>query len=382
MPSDLHCPHPEPRPAPPYSLGELKPLLEHLRRRALVLARTTYPRGTLQPDGRLDCCKQDLGVEGCRQLAAAIRGHPGLRVVMLGTDAIGDAGATALADILPETPALQSLYLGCNAITPAGVGSLADAIERSPQVRALWLKRNPLGDAGAERLAALLRRTSELRSLDLVQTCLTSAGLQMLVEALLEQPSLECLYVSGNDLGPEVGELLGTLLRSPRSALTSLFLSVNRLGDAGAAELLDGLAQNRQLLELGLGSNGLTAASAGPLARVVREHPTLHRLGLGRSPSTRLLRTADNVFGDEGARELAAGLAGSRALRSLVLSHTGIGDSGQEALAAAIGQSRLVQLELAHPIPQLAAALEANRRCYGPPPPGPPDARSIRSVYR
>src|ERR1043165_7769680 len=121
------------------------------------------------PDGRLDLCKQALGLEHTRELLPAAAAHPWLQHVLLGTNGLGDAGAHALSAWLGSAalpPNLATLYLGCNRIGPSGLAALASAVEETPTLCALWLKRNPLTASSAPRLCALLTR-SQLQVLDL-----------------------------------------------------------------------------------------------------------------------------------------------------------------------------------------------------------------------
>ncbi|HSI82545.1 MAG TPA: hypothetical protein VK970_02115 [Candidatus Methylacidiphilales bacterium] len=384
----LHCPAPQPLRQPPYPMAELDPLLEYLASGRTDSRAVTFPRGTVQPDGRLDLCKQSLGVEGCRRVIGALRGNTAIRSLMLGTDAIGDEGAQSVAEIVAHTPNLATLYLGCNAIGPGGVEHLASAIEKSPHVKALWLKRNPIGPEGAIRLAALIRRAPHLRVLDLVHTRLDVAALRHLTAAMLESDHIERLYLGGNALPPEAAEPLAKLL-ARSTALQALFLNVNALGDTGCELLARGVIHgDRRLRELGLGSNGLTPRSAPALAEMLsaslpgttslQEQQTpapgtgpgcgfglMEALDLGISASTRALCATPNHLGDTGAAQLAQALPGAPALRWLSLEKTGIGSAGKNALAAAIPGTSLVDLKLETPGPALSAALSTQRKRLG-----------------
>jgi hypothetical protein len=94
-------------PAPSCSPEELAPLLELLRANEAVAEPRALPRGTLLPDGRLDLCKQSLGVEACKAVTSALAGNTVVRSLLLGTNGIGDEGATAVADLLSVNRALE-----------------------------------------------------------------------------------------------------------------------------------------------------------------------------------------------------------------------------------------------------------------------------------
>ncbi|MCY1043274.1 hypothetical protein OV208_18300 [Corallococcus sp. bb12-1] len=213
---------------------ELQPLLDHLGGGTLASAPTRFPIGTLLPDGRQDLCKQGLGVEGTQAVLGALRDHPHVSSLLLGTNGMGDVGAAAVAELVRHNPRIRTVYLGCNLIGPEGTRQLADAVRIRPSVEGLWLKRNPLGAQGTTLLADAVA-TSALRTLDLVDTGLGEAGLAALVEQLLARDApLEWLYLSGNRLTARAARPLAELLRkSPR--LLGLYLAANP-GAPGSAQ--------------------------------------------------------------------------------------------------------------------------------------------------
>lgn len=334
----------------------------------------------MQPDGRLDLCKQDLGVAGCHELTQALQGHPHVHSLMLGTDAIGDQGARAVANLIPTTPNLETVYLGCNAISAEGVAHLAAAVAESPQVQALWMKRNPIGPAGIRRLADMLKDAPHLRTLDLVHTQMDLESLEYLVDALVSSAGIERLYLGGNALDSRVASSLKHLLEKP-GRLIGLYLNVNKLGDAGLEVLSEGMLHNTTLREWGLGSNGLSPVAGDILAPVLRSHPGLERLELGRSPSTKVLGASPNDLGDGGVYSLAGALPFATGLRHLELDGNGVTSFGQEVLAEMIRRSRLVSLKIEAPSQALQKVLADNLAQYGSPA-MPEELTMIRSVYR
>src|SRR4051812_48041850 len=89
----------------PAAPEKLKPLLEHLERDEPVPGRIDFPVGTLLPDGRLDLCKQGLGPEGTRAVAASLRSNTRVVHLLLGANGLGDEGAKAVADLARESAA-------------------------------------------------------------------------------------------------------------------------------------------------------------------------------------------------------------------------------------------------------------------------------------
>jgi Ran GTPase-activating protein (RanGAP) involved in mRNA processing and transport len=367
-------------PCPP---DELEPLLAHLSGDTPVTGSAVFPRGTLVEDGRLDLCKQSLGPENCQRVVAALEGNTHIRSLMLGTDGIGDVGATAVADLAKKNPQLEVLYLGCNKIGPAGAEALSDALAHNSSVTGLWLKRNPLGPEGAQKLAAMLRTNQSLRVLDLVNTDLRATGFEAIVAALCEtNRSVERLYLSGNGLGPAQAPGLARLLHEAPH-VKALLLSVNRLADDGAALLAEALRENTTLEELDLASNGIGTLSALAVLEAALAHPRLHTLSLGYTPSTRVLGSSANALGDKGAFALATLLPEAKTLRRLDLRRNGLSPRGIAALVEALEHNHtLVDLQLdGKPNPKLAALLERNQ-AQSLAPLRDPDVALIRSVYR
>jgi Ran GTPase-activating protein (RanGAP) involved in mRNA processing and transport len=356
---------------PPADLTLLEPLLARLDDPAGVAGTERFPLGTLQPDGRLDLCKQGLGADGVTRVLDRVVGSPHAVHLLLGTNSLGATGAAALAASLAPGHGVETLYLGCNAIDAGGAEPLFERLADDSTVKALWLKRNPLGDAGVASLAAMLRTNASITTLDLVNTGLTEAGLQLLVAALAERSQpITRVFLGGNGLGPSAAPLLGRLLAD--CGVSGLFLAANRLGDDGIARLLSDLSRGGTTL--GLGGNAMT--DAGPVAQRLG---LLDGLDLSRPLSLRVLGATDNTIGDPGAARLAEALPGSP-LRRLDLRHTGVRGRGARLLLAAVqtGRTALRRLTLGPDVPRRVKRALTELLPGGE----PPLASEIVSVYR
>jgi hypothetical protein len=372
-PVPVVCPAPLTHTGPEHD-RELDPLVARLADPAPVAASLTFPRGTLQSDGRLDLCKQALSPLDAQRVIAAAAGSPHAAHLLLGTNSLGAPGIAALADALGDDHQVRTLYLGCNHVDAEGLVPLVDRLARDRNVRALWLKRNPIGDAGVAALAEMLAANPTIRTLDLTNTGMTIAGLRTLVEALTSREvPLERLYAGGNGWGTEAGPLFAALLRH---GLTELYLAAGHLGDAGVAPLVAAL-DGAHRVSLGLGGNGLTPASVQLLSSRLS---VLSTLDLARPPSALVLHAHDNVVADEGAAMLAAALPGS-ALRRLDLRHTGITGRGARLLVAALDAG--TDLELLGLGSGVSRRLKrsASAWLHAPAPPAD-DVAAIASVYR
>jgi Ran GTPase-activating protein (RanGAP) involved in mRNA processing and transport len=378
------CPIKGPLPAPSCPPEELAPLLELLRTNEAVVEPRALPRGTLLPDGRLDLCKQSLGVEACKAVTSALTENTVVRSLLLGTNGIGDEGATAVADLLSVNRALEVIYLGCNGIGTKGAERLVAAIAENPTVSGLWLKRNPIGAGGLRAVANLVRGGAAVRTLDLVNVSPGEPGLCEVIAAVAEKRNaVECLYLGGNALdekaAPALAELLGT-----NQNLRGLFLNVNCFGDAGARRLADGLARNRWLRALGLASNGFGPAGIAAIARALCGHPKLTWLDFGFSPSTRVLGCSANRVCGEATAALAELIAGTPHLTELNLAGTGIDGRDLESLARA-AERNLAVMRVTYTGPRVAVLEEllAPRRVHHKWTRAVlPDVSLVRSVHR
>ncbi|MEW1870715.1 gala protein [Streptomyces caelestis] len=376
QPTPVRCPAIEHPDIPVGDPAGLDPLLARLRSDRAVGADEAFPLGTLRADGRVDLCKQGLGAAGAARLMPVAAGSPHARHVLLGTNAIGDEGASTVARALADGHGLHTLYLGCNRIGPEGAAALAGALSTDDTVRALWLKRNPVGDDGAAALAAMLRRNTTLRTLDLVNTGVTTGSLRALLDALTGRPHpVERLFLGGNGLTADAAGLLAALIRE--AGVRELYLPANHLGDEGAAVLAAAAADSGRPVRLGLGGNGIGPAGARALADALG---AIEALDLGRPMSERSLGAPANATGDEGARALAAALPGSP-LRRLELCHTGLTGRGAKSLLAAVpDDSPLEYVGLGPGLPRKVKRSFTQRLRPGAG--AHPDLRAIGSVYR
>ncbi len=318
-------------------MTDLDPLLAWLRTGRPVKARTDFPAGTALPDGRLDLCKQDLGSNGAREVVAALRPGGPVHHLLLGTNALGDAGASdAAAGALDA--GVRTVYLGCNDIGTAGACRIADRLVASPGVvRGLWLKRNPLGREGGRLGGELV--VGGLTTLDLVRTGLDAKGVAALADAACGTVTGR-LFLSGNPLGPdgavEVARLIGA------GVAEELYVAAAGLGDAGARTVAAALrsAPVGRLTRLSLAGNGIgpralvevVTAAAGAGVRV---------LDLGRVRAAAVLGAPDNRIDEPGTAAVGAALGtADHRLAHLILSHTGVTSRGALALLAHARRAR------------------------------------------
>jgi Ran GTPase-activating protein (RanGAP) involved in mRNA processing and transport len=380
----LQCPLPQPIQSTTPVLEELQPLLHYLSTNQPIYQKVIFPRGTVMPDGRLDLCKQKIGMVGCGIVTTALAQNHTIASLLLGTNGIGDQGAQAVAQLMERNPHLQVIYLGCNAISATGTAAIAHALTSHQTVHSLWFKRNPLGVEGAAALAEMLYHNHSIHTLDLEHTHLSDAGLAVILEVLIQHNrTVKRLHLGGNQLNHHHAPLLACLLQQ-NPCLTTLSLRTNHLGDSGLERLATGLQQNQTLQELGLASNGISHIGCHTLLGAIQNHPRLRFVDLGYSPSTYALTVQPNGIGDQGAEVIAKFLADNRVITWLDLRNNGITSRGILSLKQTLTTNSVIQnLLLDCPAPQLESLLQRNRQ-LNPDDQSqrPPEIALIKSVYR
>ncbi|XP_052133307.1 NLR family CARD domain-containing protein 3-like isoform X1 [Frankliniella occidentalis] len=140
-------------------------------------------------------------------------------------------------------------------VNPRTVRAIAQALMYNPSVHTLDLSGNWLSDEAAYYLAELLLR---------------------------ENVALRRLAMRGCKLSARAAAMLAEGVELNHS-LQELDLADNELGDDGVKAMQEALAQNDELRELDLSNNNLGPAAAAALGKALRENQTIESLGLSRN---------------------------------------------------------------------------------------------------
>ena len=219
-----------------------------------------------------------------------------------------------------------------------------------------------MGGAEGQLVADPTPASSEttLESKAMLESVLRKLGLAFGVDGAVRQaatwpeadaPTLHCPVRGVTDLDCSA---LSSLLRSPRgrlSALASLNLCHNNIGDAGAAAIASALASGAPcLLKLALHENRIGCGGMAALAAA---------LAPGGADAISELRVGFNLIADEGLAALARAWerGGGRALRELHAAGNRISDAGLFALAEALHTAPLLST--------LALGSAAGGNCIG-----------------
>ncbi|XP_069769049.1 NACHT, LRR and PYD domains-containing protein 3-like isoform X2 [Narcine bancroftii] len=236
------------------------------------------------------------------------RGLHKCEVLRLRDNKFGDSGVKLLSAVLKEPNCkIQQLMLNVNNLTADCTGDLSSALSKNQSLLELDLSNNKLEDAGMKNLSVFLKNPdSKIQYLRLNANSFTAACINDLSSALSTNQSLISLYLGNNELGDagvrqffkdlkNIQELglennnlsaccmkdLATTI-SEYQSLRSLNLSCNNLGDSGLKALSEALKKpNQRLEQLHLCSAKLTASCASDVASVLSISCTLKVLDLG-----------------------------------------------------------------------------------------------------
>lgn len=278
------------------------------------VAGAEFRRGVLYADGRMDLCKMVVGPDHIWTLMDSLKTNDHVRHFLLGNNIIGPSGARAVAGFVAAHPErMETWYLAGNCIDASGFRLLVDALVTSRTVNNVWLKRNPLGADAAHDAFRLITGAANLHTLDLDQSELGDRGVtQLFTELAAYKPAsvdadantkvlpLRNIYLNGNGIGPSGAAAIASFLKSPHCGLTSLYMSLNPLGDQGVLALAEALPAAPQLTRLIVQSVGVGTPGAAALCDSVADHEGLCTLDIGQAYATHDLGQAYNYV-DAGA---------------------------------------------------------------------------------
>eukprot|EP00752_Nemacystus_decipiens_P011212 g9963.t1 len=261
----------------------------------------------------------DIGPAGCRYISSAL-----VKSAAAATAAADAAAPADPKDGGDKTSSPDSTGSGAESDAPAGgakdagddgAGIVPSVPPPTSGVRRLLLAGNQrLGAAGARALASALKKDRSLQVLDLTRCKIGDEGARCLADALRSNSSLRELRLGYNDISADGASALASLLHAGSSALDSLELQGNHVGDAGATALANGLAGG------GGKRGGRDAGSRRPTA----------------AAGLRSLNLAGNGIGCAGGVALARALSGGGgcSLEELELAGNGLTLSAFQAAGA------------------------------------------------
>lgn len=198
-----------------------------------------------------------LGITGAKMLAESLTicfdnsleaGTPlELRVFAAGRNRLENEGTKALSAIFARIQTLQEITIPQNGIYYPGMEALAGAIKENPQMQILNFNDNTMGAKGAIAISEALYAIEGLREINFSDCLLKTKGALSLSDVLSDcHPDLEVLNLSGNEIGPEAGEVLATSV-THKDNLREFILDCNQFGAEGVDIIRDILDSNGKI---------------------------------------------------------------------------------------------------------------------------------------
>jgi len=187
---------------------------------------------------------------GSRALSRAIADNKKLEHLSLKDNQFGDDGIIVLSNAISLCPRLTTLDVSGNGLSPASSKILADALQSNEMLTSLRLYSNLLGCKGVQDIADFVIHSKSLTYLDVGYNAIASSGCAFLAKAIKHSTSLTNINLSCNNI----------------------CVSLETNGRCHGIELLaDVIANNRNVKDLNLCSNGLTDSIISVLALAIGE---------------------------------------------------------------------------------------------------------------
>ena len=197
--------------------------------------------------------------------------------------------AVDLANVIKNNLDLETVSLSCNSLK-SSASVILKALKENCKLKILDLSGNNMTGQIVEDLAYIVKNNPNLEQFYSKNNELGQSAL-VLLQALAENCTLKRLNLNGNSMTGHVAEVLADIIIN-NPGLEELCLSDNDL-KISVAVILQTLKQNSKLRILDLNGNGMTGQIAEHLANVIKNNSSLERLGLR---SNRLKRSAGMIL--------------------------------------------------------------------------------------
>ena len=217
-------------------------------------------------------------------LRAILRDSPSVSALDLSWVGLGDENARTLFRSLQNSRYVKELVLCGNEVGKTSSDYLGEFLRKNKSVVKLHMGSNALCQDAAESLARGLRENTTIEELDLWNCSLGDDAGAKLIESAQYAKSLKVLRLNMNKLGQRSLEAAARMLQVP-TALQVLNLDSNPLlfgrKDETEKEFVSALANNQNLLSLGIPYTGVTDFSAKLIFDCLTINTTLEYLDVG-----------------------------------------------------------------------------------------------------
>ncbi|TNV84850.1 hypothetical protein FGO68_gene11676 [Halteria grandinella] len=283
--------------------------------------------------------RNTLQSDGCQGLTKLLSTNPFLSFLNLSGNSIGNEGVKciALAFKEPNTiSALQSLDLSDNDITARGSPFLRDILMQSPLLE-LSIRGNFIGDNGCLKICEALRGDrTKVKRLDVSNCKIGYLGILKLLDSVKANYSIQALTLNRNmnDLSVKPSFRSVMTLISQNHFLVELNFRQSGLGDVFAIALGEGLRNCQKLQRLDLSTNKIADAGAVAIADGL-----IHRFS---NSTLKSLNLSQNRIGDEGGKQLALMLQVNKSLNYLNLCNNTLTEGSGECVVTAMSKNESI----------------------------------------
>ena len=292
----------------------------------------------------------------------ALKENSKLEVLYLCNNNMTGQVAEDLAKVIKNNSGLKEIYLSHNCLRSSAV-LILQALKENSKLKILDLGNNNMTGVIAEELANVIKNNPSLEEIFLSHNDLKSSGV-VIIQALIRNSKLKVLNLNGNNMTGQVAKDLAHAIKN-NSGLAKLYLSANDL-KISMAVVLQAVNATSKLKILDLNNNNMTGQTAEDLANVIKNNSNLERLGLRnnklgysaaiifraliRNHKLKLLNLSGNNMTGKVAKELASVIKSNLGLQELYLSDNDLKSSAVIILQAInfIKQLRILSLTNNH----------------------------------
>lgn len=218
----------------------------------------------------------EIDAEGAQLIAQMLVNKLRLKHLGLSNNIIGQGGARELAQICLQTlPSLTRLSMESNLIGNSGLEGIAKALVQNETLEELFLYNNDLDDDMMLELSKTLVNKERLVTLGLEYNRIRSRGANHIFDAVKLLPRFERMFVSHNLINQDSGEQIRSLLKESRS-LKELRLNNNpQIGDEAGALITEGLLASKTIRVCHMSDTKISGLAADKLCEVIKDkhHP-------------------------------------------------------------------------------------------------------------
>ena len=205
----------------------------------------------------------------------ALQGNSQLKGLNLSQNNISGQVSQELANVIKNNQNLEQLFLSDNDLK-ASASVILQACNNS-QLEVLDLSRNKITGEIAKDLAGVIKNNLNLQKLGIADSNLKALAI-IIIQALKCNFHLRILDLSRNNMTGKVSEDLANVIKN-NPDLEQLYLSDNEL-KASSSVILQALKDNSKLKVLDLNNNTMTGEVVNDLAVVIKNNLSLQKLCL------------------------------------------------------------------------------------------------------